>query len=222
MPWGCSNRSHPNTEPLRPTPTHLHTSAMRLQQQVVCAHLPLCLWATLHHAKQPSCTPAAVVVRAGPASFYALRLALGVAESGAFPAMWHVCGQVNLRDAVLCFQTPTLIQPQAPDVSPEDCLCTLQCVLYTSQASSMHMHPIASSMTPAAHTTRCLCNTAAVLPCQLHHSVLLSHRGIHCNQPNHCSTCRSRTAAAVRGVGPSRCGKAVLAAPAGLGVPLST
>jgi hypothetical protein len=34
-------------------------------------------------------------VTAGPASFYALRLALGVAESGAFPAMWHVCGQVR-------------------------------------------------------------------------------------------------------------------------------
>lgn len=31
----------------------------------------------------------------GPASFYALRLALGVAESGAFPAMWHLCGQVS-------------------------------------------------------------------------------------------------------------------------------
>lgn len=31
----------------------------------------------------------------GPASFYVLRLALGVAEAGAFPAMWHVCGQVS-------------------------------------------------------------------------------------------------------------------------------
>jgi MFS family permease len=30
----------------------------------------------------------------GPTSFYVLRLALGVAEAGAFPAIWHVCGQV--------------------------------------------------------------------------------------------------------------------------------
>lgn len=32
----------------------------------------------------------------GPASFYALRLALGAAEAGAFPGMWHVCGQVGV------------------------------------------------------------------------------------------------------------------------------
>lgn len=30
-----------------------------------------------------------------PGSFYALRLALGVAEAGAFPGLWHVCGQVG-------------------------------------------------------------------------------------------------------------------------------
>ncbi len=29
----------------------------------------------------------------GPASFYAARFALGVAEAGAFPGMWAVCGQ---------------------------------------------------------------------------------------------------------------------------------
>jgi MFS family permease len=32
-----------------------------------------------------------------PASFYALRLALGITEAGAFPAMWHICGQVGVR-----------------------------------------------------------------------------------------------------------------------------
>eukprot|EP00775_Hariotina_reticulata_P001122 gene1122-1457_t len=31
-----------------------------------------------------------------PASFYALRLALGITEAGAFPAMWHICGQQSL------------------------------------------------------------------------------------------------------------------------------
>ncbi|WIA13561.1 hypothetical protein OEZ85_007128 [Tetradesmus obliquus] len=29
----------------------------------------------------------------GPASFYALRLALGITEAGVFPGMWHICGQ---------------------------------------------------------------------------------------------------------------------------------
>ena len=30
-----------------------------------------------------------------PASFYVLRLLLGVTEAGAFPGMWYVCGQVS-------------------------------------------------------------------------------------------------------------------------------
>uniref|UniRef100_A0A383WNY5 Major facilitator superfamily (MFS) profile domain-containing protein n=1 Tax=Tetradesmus obliquus TaxID=3088 RepID=A0A383WNY5_TETOB len=29
----------------------------------------------------------------GPASFYALRLALGITEAGVFPGIWHICGQ---------------------------------------------------------------------------------------------------------------------------------
>lgn len=31
----------------------------------------------------------------GPTSFYLLRLALGIAEAGAFPGMWYVCAQVR-------------------------------------------------------------------------------------------------------------------------------
>lgn len=56
---------------------------------------------------------ACCVFISSPASFYALRFALGVAEAGAFPGCWYVCGQVRVSmeiDGCACGSQPASAQ----------------------------------------------------------------------------------------------------------------
>lgn len=144
-------------------------------QRLRCAHFcnaKVCFWCYLF---------------AGPASFYALRLALGITEAGAFPAMWHVCGQVRLTDrswdegAPYGLEAAVCLSLSLAYLLCFGALCCVRACTMPSLKNTQYSHwgydcDVAPVACCCVISSLLFCPVlSAVLPIQSHHSSLLSY-----------------------------------------------
>lgn len=128
-------------------------SAQQLFGGASCCRLRLTLTRVHRSTAAWGLVAACCVFISSPASFYALRFALGVAEAGAFPGCWFVCGQVRCGRAWAACASDSLaciLAQSAPCV----CMAAHSCARVQDSRRSHCKHTRASSIRPAGSPCR--------------------------------------------------------------------